>query len=122
MPESYMEKALLKIARQLNAFDEASLTSLWERYADKVQRFEPTKRWEEAALMLAIIQGMRMKNQLFNHHWAQSRRPDEPLPDFDFAGLSAPERRPREEDAPSAPEGGEGKPKRGKLLELKPRK
>lgn len=131
MPESYMEKALLKLARQLNAFDEASLASLWERYADKVQRFEPTKRWEEAALVLAIIQGMRMKNQLFNYHWAASRKPDEPLPDFDFAGLTAPGPDDGSDDEPdeSAPGPGSGQPeirqgkaKQGKLIELKPRK
>lgn len=120
MPDSYLEKALLKVARQLNAFDEASLMSLWERYADKVRRFEPTKKWEEAALVFSIIQGMRMKNQLFNYHWAQSRQPDESLPDFDFAGLTSPE--PEGEVEALEPEVGQGKTKRGKLLELKPRK
>ena len=68
-----MEKALLKLARQLNAYDEASLMSLWEKYSEAVQRFEPSKRWEEAVLVLSMIQGMRFKNQLFNHHWAAGR-------------------------------------------------
>ena len=71
-----MEKILLKLARQLNAYDEASLMSLWEKYAQQVQRFEPTKRWEEASLVLGMIQALRWKNQLFNYHWSQAAKPD----------------------------------------------
>ncbi|MFO7595671.1 MAG: hypothetical protein R6W92_04905 [Desulfocurvibacter africanus] len=74
-----MEKALIKIARQLRSLDEASLMSLWERYADVVRSFEPSERWEEAVLVLSFIQNVRMKNQLFNHHWAGGYRPQEPL-------------------------------------------
>lgn len=135
MADNYMEKALLKIARQLNAYDEASLMSLWETYAEKVRRFEPTKKWEEAALVFSVIHGMHMKNQLFNYHWAESRKPDQPIPEFDFAGLTAPKPGPREVDRNGntvEPKGsgdsgddaevGKGKTKRGKLIELKPRK
>ncbi|TVM35976.1 hypothetical protein [Oceanidesulfovibrio marinus] len=77
-----MEKVLLKLARQLNAYDEASLMSLWENYAARVQHFEPTKRWEEAALVFSFLQAIRWKNQLFNYHWAQEARPgkNSPLP------------------------------------------
>ncbi|TVM17615.1 hypothetical protein DPQ33_08200 [Oceanidesulfovibrio indonesiensis] len=77
-----MEKVLIKLARQLNAYDEASLMSLWETYAARVQHFEPTKRWEEAVLVFGFLQAMRWKNQLFNYHWAQSARPGKnaPLP------------------------------------------
>ncbi len=67
-----MEKALEKIARQLMAYDEASLASLWEKYAARVQHFEPTRKWEESALVFGLIQAMRWKNQLFNYHWKQS--------------------------------------------------
>lgn len=70
-----MERVLLKLARQLGNYDEASLTSLWERYADQVKRFEPSKRWEEAVLILSMIQAVRFKNQLFNLHWAEGRAP-----------------------------------------------
>ncbi len=70
-----MEKALTKLARQLNAFDEASLMALWDRYAARVQNFEPTKRWEEAALIFGLLQTVRWKNQLFNHHWSETARP-----------------------------------------------
>lgn len=72
-----MEQLLLKMARQLDAIDEASLLSLWEKYAALVSRFEPTKRWEEAALVLSLIQAKHWKNQLFNHKWAAQLRPFE---------------------------------------------
>ncbi len=52
-----MERMLQKLAQQLNAYDEASLMSLWDRYAAVVDRFEPTKRWEEAALVLSRRKG-----------------------------------------------------------------
>ena len=62
---------LLRLARQLDALDESSLMALWEKYADIVARFEPSQRWEEAALVLSFIQAKRWKNQLFNYHWAR---------------------------------------------------
>ena len=67
-----MEKILEKMARQLNAYDEASLMQLWERYATRAQTFEPSKRWEEAVLVLSFIQAMRWKNQLFNYQFASA--------------------------------------------------
>lgn len=70
-----MEEQLRKLARQLESFDEASLMHLWERYAAIVSHFEPTKRWEEAALVLGLIQAKRWKNQLFNQEWASRARP-----------------------------------------------
>ena len=73
-----MEQVLLKLAKQLRAFDEASLMALWDKYAEAVSRFEPSQRWEESVLVLAMIQGMRFKNQLFNYHWAEGRQPGQP--------------------------------------------
>ncbi len=70
-----MEKVLIRLARQLNAYDEASLMALWERYATIVQQFEPTKRWEESTLVFGLIQALRWKNQLFNYNWALETRP-----------------------------------------------
>ena len=63
-----MEKMLLKMARQLNAMDEASLMSLWDKYMAKVQQFDGSPAWEEAAIVLALIQAVHGKNQLFNAH------------------------------------------------------
>ena len=70
-----MEQLLIKMARQLDALDEASLLALWDKYAVIVSHFEPTKRWEEAALVFSFIQAKRWKNQLFNYSWsAQASR------------------------------------------------
>lgn len=70
-----MEKMLLKLARQLDSLDEASLTALWSKYATQTSKFEPTKRWEEACLVFSLIQAKRWKNQLFNYSWKQNRIP-----------------------------------------------
>lgn len=70
-----MEKMLQKIASQLAAVDEASLIQLWDKYHTQVQEFEPTRRWEEAVLVLSLIQAVRWKNQLFNAKWAREQRP-----------------------------------------------
>ena len=67
-----MEQLLIKMARQLDALDEASLLALWDKYAVIVSHFEPTKRWEEAALVFSFIQAKRWKNQLFNYGQARS--------------------------------------------------
>lgn len=126
-----MEKALLKLARQLNAFDEASLMSLWEKYSEAVQRFEPSKRWEEAVLVLSMIQGMRFKNQLFNHHWAASRTVGETGPSVAPAPVPGmtPEIGPAKpvgpagaKDESTRPAGGNGGGKGRKVLRLTPRK
>ena len=116
-----MEQVLLKMARQLRAYDEASLMALWDKYAEAVGRFEPSQRWEESVLVLAMIQGMRFKNQLFNHHWAESRQPGQPAtPEAaaDATAQATPEpgaaRQP--ETQPAAP-----KPHRGKVLAFRPK-
>lgn len=129
MSESYMEKALVKLARQLNAYDEASLMSLWEKYAEKVRQFEPTKRWEESVLIFNLIQSTRLKNQLFNYNWAQSRMPGDPHADIDLAALTAPERTMHEVAKPPRSAGPSEVPplrpradRKGKLLTLQPKK
>ena len=76
-----MEKVLAKLAKQLNNYDEASLINLWEKYAEQVKRFEPSRRWEESVLILSMIQAVRFKNQLFNLHWSEGRTPGEHLPE-----------------------------------------
>lgn len=71
-----MEQVLLKLARQLDSLDEASLLALWEDYAQRVSKFEPTKRWEEAVLVLSLIQVKHWKNQLFNQQFSAHVRPE----------------------------------------------
>ena len=111
-----MEQVLLKMARQLRAFDEASLMALWDKYADTVGRFEPSQRWEEAVLVLGMIQSMRFKNQLFNHHWAEGRQPGHPAGPAPAA--AAPDA------SPAATPGAQIAPKpspRGKVLAFRPK-
>lgn len=66
-----MEKMLQKMARQLNSMDEASLTSLWNKYHQRVREFDASTEWEEATLILSLIQAVAFKNQLFNTQWAE---------------------------------------------------
>lgn len=148
MPESYMEKALQKLASQIVAYDEASLMDLWDKYAEEVRQFEPTRRWEEAALVFGLIQAVRMKNQLFNYNLHASRQPGPGrAAGVDLMGLTAPEGGPeghgghggpqaegaaartgsgrREGASSSAPASGRGsarqsKVKAGKLIPLRP--
>lgn len=82
-----MQRMLEKMAQKLNSYDEASLMQLWQHFANQVQGFEPTRRWEEAALALCLIQAVHWKNQLFNYQLALSANPGDradmpPLPDF----------------------------------------
>ncbi len=130
MSENYMEKALLKLARQINAYDEASLMSLWEKYAEKVSHFEPSKRWEESVLVFNLIQSTRFKNQLFNYNWARSRRPGDNSVEIDLAALTSPAHSLKDTPGQTAPHGArlsevppldEKKDRRGKLLTLNPK-
>ncbi len=71
-----MEKMLLKMARQLNAMDEASLMSLWNTYMEKVHAFDGSKDWEESVIVLSLIQAVRGKNQLFNAYLDLMNNPE----------------------------------------------
>lgn len=105
-----MEQLLLKLARQLDAMDEASLMSLWDKYAAVVTRFEPTRRWEEAVMVFALIQSKRWKNQLFNQQWAQQARPVQDGPPQSSFSLES-----EAEDASV-----KAAQKRGKILSFRP--
>lgn len=113
--EERVQHVLVKLARQLLAFDEASLMSLWEDYARRVTAFEPSRRWEEAVIVLNLIQAVRFKNQLFNHHWAEGQG----------AGHAA-QRRPVLAPAPEAVKPDAAKSEadqrgRGKVITLRPK-
>lgn len=121
-----MEKPLLDMARKLMAYDEASLTTLWEKYAAIVENFEPTKRWEEAVVALGLIQTIRWKNQLFNYHWLeQESDPGKrglptamPADSASFFQHSKEKNEAVEDDAPSE---AEKKAKSAKVLQFRPR-
>ncbi|UCC66356.1 MAG: hypothetical protein JSW32_05615 [Deltaproteobacteria bacterium] len=63
-----LDKALDRIAEQIIALDEASLSQLRRKYLDRLFNFEPTKEWEKAVIIYFIINGVIAKNNLFNHH------------------------------------------------------
>ncbi len=119
-----MERMLQKIAKQLCSFDEASLMELWERYARKVARFEPSREWEEATIILSLIQAMRWKNQLFNHHWSESLKANpQPLPDDQLPVFSLHPRKDDDLQAGTAPDptaAGVDRQERGKVLSFRP--
>jgi DNA-binding ferritin-like protein len=72
--EEMLENALDKIAEQIIALDEASLTQLRKLYLDRLFDFEPTKEWEKAVIIYFIINGVIAKNNLFNHHILEGQK------------------------------------------------
>ncbi|MFO7727743.1 MAG: hypothetical protein R6X11_05395 [Desulfonatronovibrio sp.] len=99
-----MEKVLKKLADQLNSLDEASLINLWDKYYERVQKFTPSREWEEDILILSLIQSVRWKNQLFNHCMTH-QAPDKP----------------GEESSSIRPSTGEKVKKNAKVLDFRPR-
>jgi hypothetical protein len=63
-----LRRALDKIADQIIALDEASLSRLRKEYLNTVFKFEPNKEWEKAVIIYFIINGVIAKNDLFNRN------------------------------------------------------
>jgi hypothetical protein len=61
-----LENSLNKIAENILHIDEASLTSLWERYKNKVEKFSTSPEWEKAVIIFSIINAVKAKNTIFN--------------------------------------------------------
>jgi hypothetical protein len=61
-----LETSLDKLAQQILGLDEASLSSLWEKYKKRMEHFESTKEWEKAVIIFFIINAVRAKNHIFN--------------------------------------------------------
>ncbi|MDL2259590.1 hypothetical protein LJB99_01755 [Deltaproteobacteria bacterium OttesenSCG-928-K17] len=61
-----IEDVLQKIARQIMALNEETLTALLPRYKQRMMSFAPTKEWEEAVVIYFLINGLRIKNSQFN--------------------------------------------------------
>ena len=79
-----MEEMLDRIAEKILHLDEASLSGLWQKYKDRMERFEPTKEWEKAVIIFFVINSVRVKNHLFNQQLLQTRQtsdsPQTPFP------------------------------------------
>jgi len=63
-----MEKALERVAEQILSFDEASMSSLREKYRSKIEHFDGTKDWEKSVIIYCIINAVSLKNTLFNEN------------------------------------------------------
>jgi len=61
-----IEATLHKLAEHILNLDEASLTSLWEKYKNRTENFEVSKDWEKSVIIFFIINAVRAKNQIFN--------------------------------------------------------
>lgn len=61
-----LEATLEKIAETILGLDEASLASLWEKYKNRMGRFDISKDWEKAVIIFFIINSVRVKNHIFN--------------------------------------------------------
>ena len=68
-----LESALDKIAESILGLDEASLTSLFEKYKNRMEHFEPTQSWEKAVIVFFIINAVRAKNHIFNEQIIKQR-------------------------------------------------
>ena len=61
-----IEETLQKIAKQIMALNEETLTALLPRYKERMMNFAPTQQWEESVVIYFLINGLRIKNSQFN--------------------------------------------------------
>ena len=66
LPMNSLENSLNKIAENILHIDEASLSSLWEKYKNKVEQFSTSPEWQKAVIIFSIINAVRAKNAIFN--------------------------------------------------------
>jgi hypothetical protein len=82
-----MEKALGRVAEQILSFDEASMSSLREKYRLKVEHFDGTKDWEKSGIIYCIINAVSLKNTLFNENLLKSKGNKDGKPSKGHPGL-----------------------------------
>lgn len=77
-----LDSSLDKLAQQILSLDEASLASLWGKYKNRMENFQPSKEWEKAVIIFFIINAVRAKNEIFNEQILkmQSYKPAPPPP------------------------------------------
>jgi len=63
-----LESALDKMAEKILSLDEASLSNLWDKYKNKMERFGTTREWEKSVIIFFIINSVRVKNHIFNEN------------------------------------------------------
>ena len=70
-----LENSLNKIAENILHIDEASLTSLWDKYKRKVEQFSTSPELEKAVIIFSIINAVRAKNAFFNEKVLNNKTP-----------------------------------------------
>ena len=75
-----LENYLNKIAENILHIDEASLTSLWNKYKNKVEQFSTSLEWEKAVIIFSIINSVRAKNTIFNEKILNNKSPKKTAP------------------------------------------
>jgi hypothetical protein len=75
-----LENSLNKIAENILHIDEASLTSLWGKYKNKVEQFSPSPEWQKAIIIFSIINAVRAKNTIFNEKLLNNKAPVKTAP------------------------------------------
>lgn len=63
-----LEKLLDKIAENILHIDEASLTSLWDKYKSRVEQISVSSEWEKSIIIFSIINAVRTKNAILNEN------------------------------------------------------
>lgn len=77
---SKIEDSLNKMAEHILCLDEASLTSLWEKYKTKMEDFSFSPDWEKAVVIFSIINAVRVKNAIFNEQMLKKQADDKASP------------------------------------------
>ncbi|MGD0274883.1 MAG: hypothetical protein ABSB79_02335 [Syntrophales bacterium] len=61
-----LEHTLDKMAEKILGLDEASMSSLWEKYKKRMEKFDTSREWEKSVIIFFIINAVRAKNYIFN--------------------------------------------------------
>ena len=75
-----LENSLNKIAENILHLDEASLTSLWDKYKQKMEQFSTSSEWEKAVIIFSIINAVRAKNAIFNEKMLNNKATKKTVP------------------------------------------
>ncbi|HOK06435.1 MAG TPA: hypothetical protein PK836_04490 [Syntrophales bacterium] len=75
-----IEDTLERLAERILSLDEASLTSLWEKYRRRMENFTVSREWERSVIIFFIINAVRAKNQIFNERIMMMHGKEPPPP------------------------------------------
>ncbi len=75
-----LESSLDKLAEKILGLDEASLTSLLEKYKARMEHFDTSREWEKAVIIYFIINSVRAKNHIFNEKLLELKKNQGKMP------------------------------------------